>query len=125
MQLNVIIYLFFAILHHLIEHGMLGQNGTVGQIGTGQNGTIPSYSQKCCILPQCPGPFYPMPIPHMKISVTKVLQWIFDQHAKDFITKKYHLLNAVANELNIHYLSVVVNWYAVHNYTALQKFGII
>ena len=26
-----------------MEHGMLGQNGIVGQNGTGQNGTIPSY----------------------------------------------------------------------------------
>ena len=38
-----------------MEHGMLEQNDTVGQIGTGQNGTIPFNPQRCFILPQCPG----------------------------------------------------------------------
>ena len=33
-----------------MEYGMLRQNGTVGQNGTGQNGTIPSYPQRCFIL---------------------------------------------------------------------------
>ena len=57
-----------------MENGMLGQNGTVGQNGTGQNGTMPSYPQRCFILPQCPGPFYPTPIPPMTISETKVVK---------------------------------------------------
>ena len=57
-----------------MEHGMLGQNGTVGQNGTGQNCTIPSYPQRSSILPQCYGRFYPMPIPSTKIPVTKVIK---------------------------------------------------
>ena len=52
-----------------MEHGMFGQNGSVGQNVTGQNGTIPSYPQRCFILPQCPGPFYSTPIPPAKISM--------------------------------------------------------
>ena len=40
---------------------MLGQNGTVGQNGTEQNGAISSYLQRCFILPLCSGQFYPTP----------------------------------------------------------------
>ena len=62
-----------------MEHGMLGQNGTVGQNGTGENGTMPSYPQRCFILPKCPGPFYPTPIPPTKISVTKVVKRFYEE----------------------------------------------
>ena len=57
-----------------MEYGMLGQNGTVGQNGRGQNGTIPSYPQRCFVLPQCPGPFYPTPVPPTKTSVPIVIK---------------------------------------------------
>ena len=57
-----------------MEYGMLGQNGRVGQNGTGQNGTMQFYPQRCFILPQCPGPFYPTPIPPTKISVAIVVK---------------------------------------------------
>ena len=85
--LNTIMYLFFACSHHLIEQrmilqltkcvfsklnlegkikpGMLGQrqNGIVGQNGTGQNGTIPSYPKCVSFCPNTlvrftPCPFY-------------------------------------------------------------------
>ena len=56
-----------------MEHGMLGQNGIVGQNGTGQNGTIPFYPQRCFILPQWSGLFYPTPISPTKILVPKVI----------------------------------------------------
>ena len=55
-------------------HGMFGQKGTVGQNGTGQNGTIPFYPEMCFILPQCPGLFYSTPIPPTKILVPKVIK---------------------------------------------------
>ena len=32
-----------------MQHGMLGQNGTAGQNARGQNGTMPSYPQRCFI----------------------------------------------------------------------------
>ena len=153
-----------------MEHGMLGQNGTLGQNRTGQNGTIPFCPQRCFILPQCTGPFYPTPIPPTKISVLKVIKrfweeevnsfrpsgeflpvnWVIiglnndlspvkrhiiiliDAHAfpfvhienryKDFLStcKGFHHIkispvNVMANEVNRHYLSAVVNWYAEHN----------
>ena len=51
-----------------MEHGMLGQYGTM------ERGKIPPYLQRCLILPQCPGAFYPTPIPPTKILVTKVIK---------------------------------------------------
>ena len=57
-----------------MEHGVLGQNGIVGQNETKQNGTIPSYPQRSFILPQCSGPFYPKPIPPAKILESKVIK---------------------------------------------------
>ena len=62
-----------------MEHDMLEQNGILGQNGTGQNGTMPSYPQRCSILPPCPGPFYPAPIPPTKISVTKVAKRFLEE----------------------------------------------
>ena len=51
-----------------MEHGMLGQNDIVGQ-----NGTIPFYPQRCFILPQWSGLFYPTPISPTKMLVPKVI----------------------------------------------------
>ena len=51
-------------------HGMLGQNCTVGQNGTGQSGTISFCPQGLFILPKCPGRFYPTPLPTTKVANT-------------------------------------------------------
>ena len=40
-----------------MTHGMLGQSGIVGQNGTGQNGTIPSYDA-------LPMPWFVLPHAH-------------------------------------------------------------
>ena len=45
------------------EHGMFGRNGNVGQNGTGQNGTIPSYPKGVSFCPNglvhfTPRPYY-------------------------------------------------------------------
>ena len=59
-----------------------GQNGTwyvgakwhSGAKWNGESDTTPFYPQRSFILPQCSGPFYPTPIPHTKISVTKAIK---------------------------------------------------
>ena len=62
-----------------MAYGMLGKNGTVGQNGTGQNGTIPFYPHRCFVLPRCPGTFYPMPIPTTKIPVLTVFKRFLEE----------------------------------------------
>ena len=61
---------------------MLGQNGTVGQNGMGQNGIIPSYPPRSSNLPQCPDPFYPMPIQPTKKSVTKMIRCFWEEEVR-------------------------------------------
>ena len=58
-----------------MEHGILGQNSTVGQNGTGQIAQFHLTPKGVSFFPHAlVGPFYPTPIPHTKLSVTKVIK---------------------------------------------------